>query len=321
MIGSPAYLVAALAAIGLRQDPAPAPPPANAPLAQAHEPALVAGQLPASASEEAKALWNSLVAATRVAPDVQKPTGFDLTFDIRAHPQGVGSNDLPKTRYRFESAHGWVRMTMKQDETTRERLRGPGGDFLIDQHEIVSLKGREHDEDRKQIREELAIAKNFLALADPKSLRLASLAKLSAPPRELPTSNKPRNDLASVGKSLDWLSIESPDFHMFQSKASKPDANYRVQIGLDPKTHLPRFAIVAELRSGAPDVDGAMLVDLQNYAPLDGFQIPRSIATFAPDLERMPWAFSEWSNMELALASGGTLRPSFTEKDFVPPGG
>ncbi len=323
----------ALVASASLQDPtSPQTPqpssPAQAPTAAAPQaPALVAGELPANASEDAKALWRKLLDAARAPIEVEdpkthqkvvqpanpaKPSGFDLTFSGAAHPTERGSNEFPPTRYRFD-ARGWVRMTVI--DSKRERISGPGGQFLVDASGVTSLAGREHEEDRRQIREELGIAKNFLALADPKSLRLAKLEKLAAAPSELPLGK-----LAELGKSLEWLSIESPDFHLFQSKTPNADANYRVQIGLDKAQHLPRLASVVELRDGKSWLEsGALLVELANYAPLDGFQVPKAIATYGVDLERMPWGFSKWSSMNLDLLAGGKLRTSFSEADFAPP--
>jgi hypothetical protein len=290
-----------------RQDAAPpAPTTAVAPVE------LKAGELPANASEDAKALWQKLVAATRVDPLAAKPTGFDLTFEGEAHQAQRQSNDFPKTRYRFDpSGRGSVRLTMLA--SGRERLFGKDGAFLLDGKEVVPLTGREHAEDRRQVNQELSIAKNFLALTDPKSLRVAKLEKLPAPPSVLP---KP---LVAAGAKLEWLAIESPDFRLFQSTSVAPNANWRVELGLDAATHLPKLVSVTEIGLATMQAESAMLVDFRRYQALDGFQVPAELETYGVDPALSPWKYSRFSTLKLGLCAGGTLRPTFKESDFLPP--
>lgn len=272
---------------------------------------LVRGVLPAEASAEAKQLFGRLVGATRVDPSAAAPSGFDLTFEGTVHQTQRQSNDFPRTRYRFDP-RGWVRLTIVS--SGRERMSGPKGMYVVDGKEVVALTGREHDEDRRQIREELSIAKNFLALSDPKSLRVAKLERLSAPPAVLPAH------LAAAAAKLEWLALESPDFRLFQSQTAKPDANWRVELGLDPKTHLPKLVSVTELGTATMRPESAMLVDFRAYQALDGLQIPSQLSTYGVDAGAgAQWRYSRWSSLELGLASGGTLRPRFSEADFVPP--
>jgi hypothetical protein len=310
--------VLALALVAL-QDPAPpqvpptpANPPATAPSATtpAPKPELVRGVLPEAASPEAKALFAKLAAATRVDPNAPAPTGFDLTFEGTVHQAQKQSNDFPKTRYRFDP-RGWVRLSVIS--SGRERMSGPKGMFLVDGQELVALSGREHDEDRRQIREELSIAQNFLALADPRNLRVAKLEKLAAAPSALPAN------LASAATKLEWLALESPDFRLFQSPKTDANQNWRVELGLDAATHLPKLVSVTELAAADGQPESAMLVDFRAYQTLDGLQIPAQLATYGVDAAALPWKYSRWTALELGLCAGGTLRPKFAESDFTPP--
>ncbi|MCK6446873.1 MAG: hypothetical protein L6Q99_10815 [Planctomycetes bacterium] len=332
----------ALALLALTQDPVPSPappvpettPPQSPPSAGPTEqtpttPAraeLVRGTLPADASAEARASFAKLVAATRTDPNAASPTGFDLTFEGTVHPTQRQSNDFPKTRYRFDP-RGWVRLSILA--SGRERLAGPKGMFVIDGKEVVQLTGREHDEDRRQIREELSIAKNFLALSDPKNLRLAKLELLPAPPAALPAT------LQARAAKLVWLALESPDFRLFQSQTADANANWRVELGLGATTNLPELVSITEIGASSMRPESAMLVEFRAYTPLDGLQVPSQLATYAVDANSIAaptsgpnspdrggpllWRYTRWSSLELGLKSGGTLRPAFTEADFTPP--
>jgi hypothetical protein len=192
-----------------------------------------------------------------------------------------GSNDVDATRFRFDP-HGWLRTSIQK--SGRERLHGPSGSFLIDQGKATSLEGREHEQDRKEILETLAVSRNFLALADPRALRIASLVRMPAPPVELPAA------LAPAAAKLEWLAVESPDFHLVQTDKKKRDARYRVQIGLDPASGLPRMATVAEIENGAVSLASQpQLVELKSYEKLDGFQVPKEIVTYPAESQRAPW--------------------------------
>ncbi|MCC6407192.1 MAG: hypothetical protein IT453_08500 [Planctomycetes bacterium] len=310
----------------IEQPPSERPPVEQAPAATPSTPAvaveLVRGVLPADASAEAKELFAKLVAATHVDPNAPSPSGFDLTFQGEAHPTPRQSNDFPKTRYRFDP-RGWVRLTILA--SGRERMSGPQGMFVVDGKEVVKLSGREHDEDRRQVREELSIAKNFLALSDPKNLRVAKLEKLASAPSVLPSN------LAAGAAKLEWLALESPDFRLFQSVTAAADANWRVELGLDPTTHLPKLGSVTELGNAAASgagagpgaksmvAESAMLVEFRRYQALDGLQIPAELETYGLDAAAVPWKYSRWSSLKLGLCEGGTLRPKFSETDFSPP--
>ena len=75
--------------------------------------------------------------------------------------------------------------------------------------------------------------------------------------------------------------------------------------------------MVARDDHGTLVLESALLVELDKYRALDGFQVPSRVSTYEPDTQRSPWVFRERDSMKLWLYSG-TLRPTLTEKDFVP---
>lgn len=302
--------LAGLLPLGGLQDPVPPPlePPREAPAAdRAAERAssLQPGVLPADASPQAVALWRALVRATRAPEQAPEPVrAFDLTFDVRVR-RDTQRNDGKDLRFRY-LAPGFVRATL---ESGREHVRGPAGDFLIDGATAKALAPtRENQEDRRQIDEELAIARNFVALSDPAHLRIASLALLDAPPAGLPPA------LAERAGALDWLAVASPDFRLFQSddELAAP-ALYLARLGLEKQTgKLVLAQLGRDLRR--PD-ERALLVALEGTRPLDGWLLPRLVFVRAWDVERR--AFEERPSLELALKHG-SLRAPLAPDDFRP---
>lgn len=309
---------------------APQAPQADAPAATAPQtpPALVPGELPRDASEPARAAWAKLIDATRESEEVvdpttqarvrrpkqvAPPTGFDITLDITAHPRDAQSNDLPSTRYRFLPP-GFVRTTVLK--SGRERLRGPKGDFLIDGGLVTPLSGREFEEDRREIASALAVANNFLALADPRKLRIAKLELVDRPPPELPPS------LRALGATLTWLAIESPDFDLIASQKRQGQGLYRVELGLEPATSLPALALIADSIEGQRVLDAnALLVRMSNYRPLDGFVVPFALKSHERELQSPAPMFEDLSSADIYLKQkDATLRPGLQPQDFTPPG-
>jgi hypothetical protein len=289
----------------------PVPPPVEPPRTSgarpepAPEPSkLVPGALPAKASHEARALWRRVVDATRAAGESPPPvSAFDLAFDLRTRREG--RNDA-RLRFRYLE-RGFVRATL---ESGREHLRGPQGDFLIDGEQKLALADtRENEEDRRQIEEELAIARNFVALTDPGRLRVASLARLDAPPTGMPP------ELAQQAAALEWLEVSSPDFRLFKGEPGGATPLYLARLGVERASgRLALAQIGRDLRRPRPD-ERALLVDLRAPKRLDGWMIPHEIyvRTFDEELGR----FEERPALELGLRSG-SLRPALGPDDFRP---
>ena len=78
---------------------------------------------------------------------------------------------------------------------------GPEGPFLINGDQKIRLRQRREDEaDLRQIAETQSIARNFLALTDPGSLRIASLAEGATPPPGLPPELEARAPPAALAR-------------------------------------------------------------------------------------------------------------------------
>jgi hypothetical protein len=306
-----------------RFEPPVAPRPAE-PLGADGKP-LVPGVLPAATSEAARAAWRTVCAATRVPPakagnPATPPAAigaFDLTFNVIAKPGSVGVNTTD-VRFRFLGDPGYLRYTL---ESGREHVRGPQGDWLIAGERKERLVGdRYAGEDRQQIDQGLAIARNFVALTDPGRLRIASLAVVPRPPFALPAVLEKR------AGELAWLDVRSPDFHLFARRDARTAAApvqqapmFRVLLGHTADGRV-QLALVQEDRGAATALDpGALLVDLREYEPLDGFMVPLQLVVYEVEEGARPPAFRGRETMDLYRDKDqGSLRPRLAPDDFLP---
>lgn len=287
----------------------PPPPVASAP-AKGPDPfaALVPGAIPAAASPEARAGWQSTCAASVVPGTKAEPVrAFELTVDVRYRGTGKASNDL-KAEFRF-LAPTYVRVLLVEGK--REVGRGPDGDWLDDgtRKERIRLGvGREFAEDRRQLDQWQAIAKDFVALTDPKSLRIAKLEVLPSAPASLPEPLKKR------GGELAWLRISSPDFRLVDVP---PDRLFRASLGRDPKTGWTGLALIEEDVPESALRPSAALLELLEPTPLQGFNVPKNILVHGIEPSRAPTAIAEIAGMDLYLhVPGSSLRASFAPEDF-----
>src|SRR5689334_850645 len=111
--------------------PAIPPPPTTSAPAKPADPfaALVPGAIPASATPEARAAWETMCKASTAPGGSAAPVGaFELVVDVRYFGTSRGSNDL-LAEFRF-LAPSFVRV--KIVEGKREVGRGPDGDWLDD---------------------------------------------------------------------------------------------------------------------------------------------------------------------------------------------
>jgi hypothetical protein len=273
--------------------------------------------LPPDASADARELWQALLTATRptAAGGARAPvTAFDLAFDGRLRSGEKATNDFNDARYRFY-APDCVRTTL---ESGVERMRGPEGDWLVDwnHEEKVKLVGRDFDEDRRELDETLDVARNFVALTDPARLDVKGLRLLPAAPAYLPS------ELAKLTTKLAWLEVESPGLRLTRGSAAAQGAVYKAHLGLDRERHLPRIAVIFEDRGGRMDRTSALLVELDEYAPLDDFQVPHVIRTYPtqpPGPETLDKPFAERWELGIWLKKGARLRAALAPADFVPP--
>jgi hypothetical protein len=276
---------------------------------------LVPGAIPAAATPEARAAWKAMCDASAAPGGQTAPVrAFELVVDVRyfgasAGGGSRGSNDFV-AEFRF-LAPTFVRV--KIVEGKREVGRGPEGDWFDDgtRHERIRLDvGREHQEDRRQLDQWQSIAKDFVGLTDPKSLRIAKLETLSAPPAVLPAK------LAARGAQLAWVRVTSPDFRLVDVVA--PDRLFRAALGRDPKTGWVELALIEEDLPSPELRPNAALLELKQPKPLEGLVVPQHILVRSVDASKKPLAFAEDAGMDLILhMPGSTLRANFAPQDFA----
>jgi hypothetical protein len=312
---SAAAVLLALACLGAPAQDAPAPAhPADAPaetLAASAE-TFVPGQLPASTAPAARQAWEALLAAVLPAGDPAPVEAFDLRFDARIASGERQTNDV-SGRYRFR-APGYVRTLL--EESGRETMRGPDGDWLVFKNgRKVPLEGRDYELDVEELDRAINVAQTFCALTDPRTLRIARLELLPAPPSTIPDSLAPR------AAELQWLLLETPDLAPASADAAARPAGalQRLELGLDRAQRLPSLAVVRPSELGPEAVESAQLLDLQNFKPLDGFRVPHTVLTYRPDLTTSPWSFDLRRQSSDLYILGGTLRPTLAPADFRPP--
>lgn len=310
-----AFLFAAFAP---PQDPGagqPAPPPAPPlPTATGGQPvdpailALVPGAIPADATPAAREDWKRIEAAAFAPGAARAPiTSFDLGLDVLYKKSSSGINDLKAVVYRY-LAPGFVRI----DLNDRSTMRGPMGDWLEDgkRKEKVDLRfTREHAEDRRQLDETLSVARHFIALSNPGSLRIASLEKVAAAPEGLP---KP---LQERSRALAWLRLRSPDFRLVGVGAAA--AMSRATIGFDPTNGRVEIALVEEDRPGTGLAPTSRVVQLTGTHETQGYLVPKQIRVYSIEEGKAPLVFAEDAGMDLYVLRAN-LKPTLTPADFQP---
>jgi hypothetical protein len=284
--------------------------PAPAPLLRADGSEARPGELPPSASPEARAAWEGLA---RGFTEAEPMRSFSLRFYLRQRPlDRPQSNDL-RLEFSF-LAPGLVRARL---ESGRTLLRGPEGDYLLETNaEPLRLVGREGAEDRKQLDQMAAIAANFVGLTDPRTLRLAELTVGAVPAEGV--HPRFRAELAK----LSWLRAVSPDFYLGPEAprpADAPPPVYRADLGVDAETGAVRFAVIHELFEGRPLRSGAMFVRMADHAERDGLSVPHTIEIHEVEPESEPWRFAASPTTQLWLQKDrGRLRARLLPEDFTP---
>lgn len=312
------------------QDQKPVPPPLpalpvtapTAPVKDVDGNVAEPGKLPQSTTPAARERWEGIVRASLDPKVERKPvTAFDLRLEVRRQANGQ-SNDLRGARYQF-LAPGYLRTDTGHGNV---HLRGPKGSFLIDSSQQGKIDripldvGRGNAEDRRQLEEELAIARNFVGLTDPRSLRVLRLVESAAAPAALPDAVK------GFATKLAWLEIESPD--LFTGRSAEPGRGprtARIDLGVDPKTQLVGLVLVDDAALPAGVHESTVLLKFDMYELIDGFQVPHHISIYMPDVPaadapapKSPLALRGKPALEMGLMPGSTLRASLKPEDFWP---
>ena len=257
------------------------------------------------ASPEAQAAWARLVAATSSAPG-QPITAFRLEADVLTR-QGAQTNET-EIDYRY-LAPDCIRFLLPNRLETGRFGSGREDYWLKDKDEIVVLASRDYVQDRRQIDEMLALARNYVALSDPGRLNLRRLELRSAPPGDLPPS------LQAAAKKLTWISVASPDFALVRrdGEPAPEDALYTVELGLNRDSLPVLVAIRDESKRGDR---AALLVELGKYEERNGFKIPLQLRVYGrrPDARA---GFVDSPSQEIYVTATD-LRAPLTRDDFKP---
>ncbi len=271
-----------------------------------------------AAAPEARAAWERMIAAARPAEPATSPiTAFVLKASV-IFRDGVKHNEL-EGDYRYLAPH-FIRFKLRsQRETGRGPGKGDRGYWLKDGEEVLRLVGRESREDRRQVDEMLAIARNFVALSDLTRLRLTRLETLAEPPQGLPAHAR------RTAKKLDWLRVASPDFALLQEQLRAPATDgrgYLADLALNRATGLPSWVIVREEKERSADgvllPSNPMLIELRNWQPSPhGFLVPRWVLVYRMSREPGVVGFADRAAQDIELREID-LRPTLTEADFEP---
>jgi hypothetical protein len=280
----------------------------HSPLASDGEP-ITAGRIPADSSEAARGLWEKFLAAQSGSAGPSEPIrSFRLGFDLRVREPG-SSNDV-RTTFAYLADPGWLRFQL--EESGRESLHGPAGDYLIDKYGVQEMRGRDFEKDRNQLREFVTVARNFVALTRPDGIRLVAVANYDGPGAPLPTA-----DLEALAAGLRWLEARSPDLRLVagdeSGRRNSPETVYRARLGLDPQSGRVTLAVLSE-ESSTP-TSAALLVHVRSWLELGEYRVPSELVMHR-------WSdrgFSLSPHAELSLRSGGALNVELSPEDFLPP--
>jgi hypothetical protein len=257
----------------------------------------------AQAAPEARAVWQRLLAATAGA-SAQPISAFRLAADVLTR-SGAQTNELD-IDYRY-LAPDCIRFVLPSRLETGCSGNGREDYWLKDKEEVVVLAGRDYVQDRRRVDEMLALARNYVALSDPKRLSLRELRLLDRPPSDLPRS------LAAAGKRLTWIAVTSPDFALVRRDGAPPPEGtvYTVDLGLSADA-LPHLAVIREGARGGQ----ALLVELGKYEEKSGFRIPLQLRVYMPRAAS-PAAFGDAPSQEIYVTQAD-LRAALKREDFRP---
>ncbi|MDF1798596.1 MAG: hypothetical protein P1V81_05430 [Planctomycetota bacterium] len=276
---------------------------------------LKPGVLPEGTAPEAAKLFKQLIASSRVdAPDkLQGPvSAFDLAFELIVRGDGVERNQV-ETRVRYSADKGYVRFLVGEQ---LEMGFGEDGYWQIMEDGFRALTGRDYASDRKRILEVRAVCRNFLALAEPRNLRVTAVRSLAAAPTYLPAHAA----AALEKRPLVWLEVESPDFDL--ALGATPDALdptrlFRATLGIDATSGRIAEALVQEVRAGKPRLETSTWVTLGRYIPINGVLLPDELHVRYPVFQAGQLGFEDKSREDMYLLEG-RLNPPLAPDAFSP---
>jgi len=317
-------LIAALGPALVAQNEVPVPPkfgggaPTEKPdgpgplLASDGQP-VTPGRIPSDTTKAAKDRWEKVLAATRVPGLPAAPIeGFDMQFEVQANGNEFDAH------YRFKAKEGYL--YFRTPRSKRVMLRGPKGDYLIDEGVAEKLGGRGNQVGPKQLDEWTSIARNFIALTNPKAMRIVSLKTLAGMTLPMPEL---RDDLTQLAKHLTWLEVRSPDFRLYDVEGpGKHTEVFRALLGLNQETGAVELAVLSEDHKQAGLHYSTMLVEIPRRNQLNGYVVPGRLKIYkVQDGRGVVRKFEKYEAVDLSLKEGGSLRPTFDPKVFEPPPG
>ena len=283
------------------------------------------GVLPARTTPTAAQAWSGITEATGFRKAI---ASFDLRFHLFLR-QSDANNEVD-AHLRF-LAPRYISAALGSG---RRHLRGPEGDYLIDDKEVIRLVGREGKEDRKQIDRTVSLARNFVSLVDPSKLRILELVELDGPPDGLPADLKPsshsgytQKSVLELGTGLRWISLRSPDFELEKATRGKRATIRSCLIGYSPETMDVQIAVIQADRGDTPrrDIDrhasGTLLVILGRHARRkdDGVRVPLWIGIHDV-VDPREGRFRKRPGSELIMnGDRGSFHAELKPEDFLPP--
>lgn len=276
-------------------------------------PRIEPGVLPEDTSPESRALWELLIEATQVPDVAREPIeSFVMRFDGTIYPRNGQRNRFRDAKYSYLAPRSIISYIPESSTL----IRGSEGDWLkTKDNELVSLNDRTAAQDRKQLDDTLAIARNLVNFLDPGSLRIEEIGVIARAPALIPKA------IREAHPNIEWLHMTSPDLRLSspsRSASTQGQRKSRAFLGLDRGTHLPSLAVVYEDVDRKADLSNARLLILGRYAPRSGYRIPTRIHVHGPDHSR-PGILAFRANPELELVMRDIdLRPRLTAEMFLP---
>ena len=213
-------------------------------------------------------------------------------------------------RYRFWAERDFLHSHWER--LKRTQLRGPQGDWLIEDGVRTELVGRENRQSQEELSDWVAIAKNFLALATPSATRIVQLEQAKTLDFPFPTGV-----MAEQARGLEWLSMQSPDFRIVAS-GNNPGAVYQAYLGLDKASGEVRLAILHDREARRIVDESTVLVEVTSWAAFAERRLPKQLRVYRSSRKGIRWALDPRPAADLYLLSGGTLTPEFKPEDFLP---
>ncbi len=271
----------------------------------------------AAAAPAAREAWQHLLRASQVSDPAERAPISAFTLRANAlRREGVQTNETE-----FDVAYlapDCVRFALPSGQRTG-RFGPKARDYWVQTKDgaVQKLVGRDYAEDRRQVKEMHAIARNFVALSDPATLRVTHLELMSAPPDDLP------GPLARASSRLVWLRIGSPDFALFTDQVAEEGGappGFVAELGLQTAGEaagLPRYAVVREEPRAGVQPLRPLFVRLDRYQEIDGFRVPTWLFVHTLDDTLARAVFGAKPAQEVYVL-GLELRPELTAADFRP---